>query len=32
MTLDPLFSGDSSIEQLIEIVKIIGAPTKEQIE
>jgi len=28
MTLEPIFPGDSSIEQLIEIVKILGTPGK----
>lgn len=28
MTLEPVFPGDSSIEQLIEIIKILGTPTQ----
>ncbi|XP_031472546.1 shaggy-related protein kinase beta [Nymphaea colorata] len=31
MTLEPVFPGDSSIEQLIEIIKILGTPTREQL-
>ena len=31
MTLEPLFPGDSSIEQLIEIVKLIGTPKQKDI-
>lgn len=31
MTLEPLFPGDSSIEQLIEIIKILGTPKKKEI-
>jgi glycogen synthase kinase 3 beta len=31
MTLEPVFPGDSSIEQLIEIIKILGTPTHEQL-
>lgn len=32
MTLEPIFPGDSSIEQLIEIVKILGTPSARQIQ
>ena len=28
---EPLFAGDSSIDQLIEIIKTLGTPTKEQV-
>lgn len=28
----PLFPGDSGVEQLIEIIKILGTPTKEEIQ
>jgi len=28
----PLFPGDSGVDQLIEIIKILGTPTKEQIQ
>jgi glycogen synthase kinase 3 beta len=31
MTLEPIFPGDSSIEQLIEIIKILGTPSNEQV-
>lgn len=31
MTLEPVFPGDSSIEQLIEIIKILGTPTQQQL-
>lgn len=27
----PLFPGESSVEQLVEIIKVLGTPTKEQI-
>lgn len=27
----PFFAGESSIDQLVEIIKVIGTPTKEQI-
>jgi len=27
-----LFAGDTSVDQLIEIIKILGTPTKEQIK
>jgi glycogen synthase kinase 3 beta len=27
----PLFAGDSGIDQLVEIIKILGTPTREQI-
>jgi serine/threonine protein kinase len=29
---NPLFPGDSGVDQLIEIIKILGTPTKEQIQ
>lgn len=28
---EPLFPGDSSIDQLVEIIKVLGTPTKDQI-
>ena len=28
----PLFPGDSSVDQLVEIIKILGTPTAEQIQ
>jgi serine/threonine protein kinase len=28
----PLFPGESSVDQLVEIIKVLGTPTKEQIE
>lgn len=28
---EPLFSGDSSVDQLIEIIKVLGTPTKDQV-
>jgi hypothetical protein len=28
LTLEPLFPGDSSVEQLIEIIKVLGTPSK----
>ena len=28
----PLFPGDSGVDQLVEIIKILGTPTKEQIK
>lgn len=31
LTLEPVFPGDSSMEQLIEIIKILGTPTREQL-
>jgi len=31
LTLEPLFPGDSSLEQLIEIIKILGTPKKKHI-
>ncbi len=27
----PIFAGESSVDQLVEIIKILGNPTKEQI-
>ena len=27
----PLFPGESSVDQLVEIIKILGTPTREQI-
>jgi serine/threonine protein kinase len=27
----PLFPGESGIDQLVEIIKVLGTPTKEQI-
>lgn len=29
MTNDPIFPGDSTLEQMIEIIKILGTPPKE---
>lgn len=29
MTGDPIFPGDSTLEQMIEIIKILGTPPKE---
>lgn len=31
MTLEPVFPGDSSVEQLIEIIKILGTPTRQEL-
>ncbi|ORX97652.1 Pkinase-domain-containing protein [Basidiobolus meristosporus CBS 931.73] len=31
ITGQPLFPGDSSIDQLVEIIKVLGTPTREQI-
>jgi glycogen synthase kinase 3 beta len=28
----PLFPGESGIEQLVEIIKLLGTPTREQIQ
>ena len=28
----PLFPGDSGVDQLVEIIKVLGTPTKEQIK
>jgi glycogen synthase kinase 3 beta len=28
----PLFPGDSGVDQLVEIIKVLGTPTKEQIQ
>jgi hypothetical protein len=28
----PLFPGDSSVDQLVEIIKILGTPSKNQIK
>lgn len=28
----PLFPGESSVDQLIEIIKVLGTPTKEQLQ
>ena len=28
----PLFPGDSGIDQLVEIIKVLGTPTREQIK
>jgi serine/threonine protein kinase len=28
----PLFPGESGIDQLVEIIKVLGTPTKEQIK
>ena len=27
----PIFPGDSGVDQLVEIIKVLGTPTKEQI-
>lgn len=32
LTLEPIFPGDSSVEQLIEIIKILGTPPKRLID
>jgi serine/threonine protein kinase len=32
MTLEPIFPGDSSIEQLIEIIKILGTPSAQHLQ
>lgn len=32
MTFEPIFHWDSSLEQLIEIVKILGTPSTRQVE
>ena len=29
--LEPLFAGDSSIDQLIEIIKVLGTPSPDDI-
>ena len=29
---DPLFPGDSGLDQLVEIIKILGTPTQEQVK
>jgi hypothetical protein len=31
MTGQPLFPGDSGVDQLVEIIKVLGTPTREQI-
>jgi serine/threonine protein kinase len=31
MTLEPVFPGDSSLEQLIEVIKILGTPSPQQL-
>lgn len=31
LALEPIFPGDSSLEQLIEIIKILGTPKKKEI-
>lgn len=28
----PIFPGDSGVDQLVEIIKVLGTPTKEQIK
>ena len=28
----PLFPGESGVDQLVEIIKVLGTPTKDQIE
>ena len=28
----PLFPGESGVDQLVEIIKVLGTPTKEQIK
>ena len=28
---EPLFLGESAVDQLIEIIKVLGTPTKEQV-
>jgi glycogen synthase kinase 3 beta len=28
---EPLFLGDSAVDQLVEIIKVLGTPTKEQV-
>ncbi|KAK6010078.1 hypothetical protein OSTOST_24929, partial [Ostertagia ostertagi] len=28
----PIFPGDSGVDQLVEIIKVLGTPTKEQIQ
>lgn len=28
---EPLFPGENAVEQLVEIIKILGTPTKEQV-
>jgi glycogen synthase kinase 3 beta len=28
----PLFPGDSGVDQLVEIIKVLGTPTREQIK
>lgn len=29
---EPLFAGESGIDQLVEIIKVLGTPTKEQVQ
>ena len=29
---EPLFPGDSGLDQLVEIIKILGTPTQEQVK
>jgi glycogen synthase kinase 3 beta len=31
MLCQPLFPGESGIDQLVEIIKVLGTPTKEQL-
>lgn len=28
---EPIFAGDSNVDQLVEIIKVLGTPTQEQI-
>jgi glycogen synthase kinase 3 beta len=32
LTGQPLFPGESGVDQLVEIIKVLGTPTKEEIE
>lgn len=32
LTREPIFPGDSALEQLIEIIKVIGTPTEEYMQ
>lgn len=32
MTREPIFPGDSTLEQLIEIMKVMGSPSKKYLE
>jgi len=29
---EPLFPGDSGLDQLVEIIKVLGTPTQEQVK